>query len=1304
MNRQIWAVLAAALIAISLSVLVTDDSDGSSVSPDSFEVKYSGYNTYPTSGTVSVDGDTVTIDFSYRTVGGKQQVDSVDWGDGTVDVPKSGQEDMTIVKSSGLTLTHTYAQNGTYTVTIDGHRWSYSQKSYIWDTVTVSATIDSIVEEVGEGDIKGSGTQSDPYVYNLEAGKRYELSLPPVGTSTKWYPAGSAPVSIPGMLFSSSSGETDYIDASGFGTGQLGNLTLSGTPTTDGEWSLYAYNPSATAYYRIVVTGGDALTEIQSMTISGPSTIEEGVYATYTVNISPSSASSKVVQWSTDSPYNLIDDETNTSCRLYGIYETGTITLTASAMDGSGKTASKVITVIVPPPTLSFNANGGTGAPSAIQSDEYELESYTYTIPSGEPSRAGYRFLGWSTDRDATVADPDYDAGRQDTLTSSRTLYAVWEEALNEIASVSDLRNISMNGQYELTEDITISGSWTPIGSESSPFNGILDGNGHTISITSSSPTAIFGCIGSNGEVRNLAVDASIIVTDSKTVTRTASHGTFSYDYEAAALALINQGKIWKCFITGTVSVTSSITTEQGGGITEDGPSVTISMNVGGLVADNRGTVIVCYGNAVVSGAASIHTTRDTGLLLSKGSAYLHVGGLVGESTSMVAQSYFVGQVSETVSITSTSADGITAEDMSYAGAITGYGGTTSGCYFLSGSVTGTDSGYGSSKSSAELRQQSTFSGWDFDDVWIMDGYPRLQSMMGAVSFTSTAVESTVPSGQLFTYTPTATPDGATISIVKDETGCMSMVSGVLRGTLTGLSPGTYHVTLQASYGSMTPATQVVTIHVPVTIITPAEYSVYTGTNWVYDPETDPEGAEITIVSVQRNGSVVTDHGITVSDGVISGTFSQTGTWTVTFKASYETFEPTNKTVTIIVSEAPVVEEKPTLSGIVFAQHYGQDRMFYFAASGADHYVTSSWDFGDGTSDVTNTLSTVHRFPASGLYDVTLTLANTAGETVERTVSVLVTDESYKNDAWIGVKYSAMVEIDASATPTLSGVSWLSVEKQEFDGRTYAIVTGTPTDTGLAGQTVHVKLTAGTLTEEWDIQIHAKTSTKPTAIFDVETDYLEVTLTFSGQNASRVFIDWGEGDGFERQSSVKGPFTHTYDGAGIYTVRVQVDNNNGSVTGQKEVTVTERVEIDVSFGDIADQELSVGQEFSMTIVTEPADAVLSFSGADWLSLDGHTLSGVPVETGDYVITLTAKYADADPEQATFAITVTGGDEPGPDGPDDPDEPQEAGGPDWLVFGAVAAVAAILAIASRNAYVVLICAGVVIVAAFVCGVV
>ena len=70
--------------------------------------------------------------------------------------------------------------------------------------------------------------------------------------------------------------------------------------------------------------------------------------------------------------------------------------------------------------TVSFNANGGTGAP-ANQTVE---AGQKLTIPSTTPSRENYNFIGWSLDNNATSAD--YLPGKSYMIKSNVTLYAVW--------------------------------------------------------------------------------------------------------------------------------------------------------------------------------------------------------------------------------------------------------------------------------------------------------------------------------------------------------------------------------------------------------------------------------------------------------------------------------------------------------------------------------------------------------------------------------------------------------------------------------------------------------------------------------------------------------------------------------------------------------------------------------------------------------------------------------------------------------------------------------------------------------------
>ena len=72
--------------------------------------------------------------------------------------------------------------------------------------------------------------------------------------------------------------------------------------------------------------------------------------------------------------------------------------------------------------TITYDANGGTGAPSS-QSEECGQYIIISTI---KPVRLGYTFLGWSTSSTALTADSDYRIGYGYGGDESVTLYAVW--------------------------------------------------------------------------------------------------------------------------------------------------------------------------------------------------------------------------------------------------------------------------------------------------------------------------------------------------------------------------------------------------------------------------------------------------------------------------------------------------------------------------------------------------------------------------------------------------------------------------------------------------------------------------------------------------------------------------------------------------------------------------------------------------------------------------------------------------------------------------------------------------------------
>ncbi len=71
--------------------------------------------------------------------------------------------------------------------------------------------------------------------------------------------------------------------------------------------------------------------------------------------------------------------------------------------------------------TLTLDANGGENAPGAVT-----FEDKT-TIPAdGSIARTGYKFLGWSADKNATEAT--IKAGDEYSAKENSTLYAVWQK------------------------------------------------------------------------------------------------------------------------------------------------------------------------------------------------------------------------------------------------------------------------------------------------------------------------------------------------------------------------------------------------------------------------------------------------------------------------------------------------------------------------------------------------------------------------------------------------------------------------------------------------------------------------------------------------------------------------------------------------------------------------------------------------------------------------------------------------------------------------------------------------------------
>ena len=80
--------------------------------------------------------------------------------------------------------------------------------------------------------------------------------------------------------------------------------------------------------------------------------------------------------------------------------------------------------------TVSFNANGGSGAPLS----QKKLKGKNLVLKDTMPVRDGYTFVGWSTSKDASVAE--YVPDGNFSLNKSVTLYAVWSDEFDGMESV----------------------------------------------------------------------------------------------------------------------------------------------------------------------------------------------------------------------------------------------------------------------------------------------------------------------------------------------------------------------------------------------------------------------------------------------------------------------------------------------------------------------------------------------------------------------------------------------------------------------------------------------------------------------------------------------------------------------------------------------------------------------------------------------------------------------------------------------------------------------------------------------------
>ena len=206
------------------------------------------------------------------------------------------------------------------------------------------------------------------------------------------------------------------------------------------------------------------VTLVSSISISGSSSVDVGGSVSLRASVSPSNADDTSVTWSIESgsSYGYLSSYSSNPTTFYA-QSSGYVTIRATANDGSGVYDEYEIYINDPSQYwyayLNFSANGGSGAPGQMSDSQWGVSpsgSASFKIPSTEPTRNGYTFLGWS--KSSSASSPSYEAGDYFYVdyNDSDTLYAVWEKnpnifTLNYNGNATGVSNVPFSQTYSST-------------------------------------------------------------------------------------------------------------------------------------------------------------------------------------------------------------------------------------------------------------------------------------------------------------------------------------------------------------------------------------------------------------------------------------------------------------------------------------------------------------------------------------------------------------------------------------------------------------------------------------------------------------------------------------------------------------------------------------------------------------------------------------------------------------------------------------------------------------------------------------
>jgi filamentous hemagglutinin family protein len=369
---------------------------------------------------------------------------------------------------------------------------------------------------------------------------------------------------------------------------------------------------------------------------------------------------------------------------------------------------------------------------------------------------------------------------------------------VNDVNQLQAIQN-NLNGTYALGKDIDASNTtgWNggtgfhSIGYDfSNPFTGVLDGRLHSINNIFGT-SWIDGSYGYGGGlfyntrdsiIRNLSLIGGRIIGSGNLgalVSQSLGSDLISNVHVNLTLEFNNNASVGGLVGTigsgGTIIDSSSI-----GILTYDTNNQMSGNTVGGLVGSNAGTVQRSFSSSNISGTWTLGglVAVNSGLIKDSfatgnitGNQF--VGGLTGTNRNSIINSYSTGQINETLAGSNTAllgdAGGLNGDHLNINSISNSY-------WDINSSGVSTSHG-GIGLTATQMKQQSSFSGWDFTNTWRIDegvSYPTLAWQESSQASSSI----TLVSDQL-----SASSDSSSISYTENNSGTLTFPSSTLSGT-----------------------------------------------------------------------------------------------------------------------------------------------------------------------------------------------------------------------------------------------------------------------------------------------------------------------------------------------------------------------------------------------------------------------------------------------------------------------------------------------------------------------------------------